>query len=64
MIMEAIKNKSTHKIGLSDITDSELITISPIDAKKKIYKTGLQFWVDYDNNLRAVVIDNTIILYI
>ena len=64
MIMEAIKNKSTHKIGLSDITDSELITISPADAKKKIYKTGLQFWVDYDNNLRAVVIDNTIILYI
>lgn len=64
MIMQKINEKSTHKIGLSDITDSDLITISPSDAKKKIYKTGLQFWVDYDNNLRAVVIDNTIILYI
>lgn len=63
-IMQTVKNKSGHNIGLSDITDSDLITISPADAKKKIYKTGLQFWLDYDNNLRAVVIDNTIILYI
>lgn len=63
-IMQCVKNKSGHNIGLSDITDSELITISPADAKKKIYKTGLQFWLDYDNNLRSVVIDNTIILYI
>ncbi len=64
MVMQKIQEKSTHKIGLSDITDSEIITISQSDAKKKIYKTGLQFWIDYDNNLRAVVIDNTIILYI
>lgn len=63
-IIQAVKNKSGHNIGLSDITDSDLITISPTDAKKKIYKTGLQFWLDYDNNLRSVVIDNTIILYI
>lgn len=64
MIMETVKNKSGHNIGLSDITDSDLITISPADAKKKIYKTGLQFWVDYNDELRAVVVDNTIILYI
>lgn len=63
-IIQTVKNKSGHNIGLPDITDSDLITISPADAKKKIYKTGLQFWLDYDNNLRAVVIDNTIILYI
>lgn len=59
-----LQDKVDHNIGLSDITDEHIIEISPEDAKKKIYKTGLQFWCDYHENLRAVTIDNTIVMYI
>lgn len=63
-IITKIQDKTGYNIGLSEIQDSNLVCISTDDAKKKIYKSGLQFWVDYDNNLIAVTIDNSIVLYI
>ena len=63
-IIKIIRIKTGYNIGLSEIQDSQLITISPDDAKKKKYKTGLQFWVNYEDQLVAITIDNSIILYI
>lgn len=63
-IMSMLNVKTNHNIGISDITDTQLLTITTDEAKKKIYKTGIQFWVDYEDQLRAVTIDNKIILYI
>lgn len=64
IINRMLKAKADHNLGISDITDTQLLTITPEEAKKKIYKTGIQFWVDYEDQLRAVTIDNKIILYI
>ena len=64
IINSMLKAKTEHNLGISDITDTQLLTITPEEAKKKIYKTGIQFWVDYEDQLRAVTIDNKIIVYI
>ena len=64
IINRVLKAKTDHNLGISDITDTQLLTITTDEAKKKIYKTGIQFWVDYEDQLRAVTIDNKIILYI
>lgn len=64
IINRMLKAKADHNLGISDITDTQLLTITTEEAKKKIYKTGIQFWVDYDDQLRAVTIDNKIIVYI
>jgi len=36
-----LKAKADHNLGISDITDTQLLTITPEEAKKKIYKTGI-----------------------
>lgn len=64
LLTTLLQEKVDHNIGLSDINDDHIIEISPDEAKKKIYKNGLQFWCDYNENLRAITIDNTIVMYI
>ena len=63
-IIQKIKEQTGYNIGLSEIQDSQLIQVSPDDAKKKKYKSGLQFWVNYSDQLVAITIDNSIVLYI
>lgn len=63
-IIQKIKEQTGYNIGLSEIKDSQLIAISPADAKKKAYKNGLQFWTDFGDQLVAITIDNSIVLYI
>ena len=41
IINRMLKAKAEHNSGISDITDTQLLTITPEDAKKKIYKTGI-----------------------
>lgn len=63
-LRNTLEDRVSRYINLSEIRDSDLIKIDPADAKKKKYKSGLQFWVDYENKLRAVAIDTTVIMYI
>ncbi len=63
-LIDVIKSKTEEYIGLSDIQDKNLISIDIEDAKKKPYKSGLQFWVNNDDELRAICINNKIIALI
>lgn len=56
-----IANKTGNHIGISEIKDSDLVNITPEEAKKKPYKSGLQFWFDYNDDLKAICKDNKII---
>ena len=41
IINRMLKAKADHNLGISDITDTQLLTITPEEAKKKIYKSGI-----------------------
>lgn len=45
IINRMLKAKADHNLGISDITDTQLLTITPEDAKKKyikqVYSSGL-----------------------
>lgn len=64
IVLKEIEVKTGNHIGISEINDNNLEKIFPENAKKKIYKSKLQFWISYDNKLKAIVKDNTIICYI
>ena len=64
IVLKQIEIKTGNHIGISEINDNNLEKIFPENAKKKIYKSKLQFWISYDNKLKAIVKDNTIICYI
>ena len=52
-------------IDISNITDNDITEIDDLTkAKTKQYKQGLQFWVNQDNQLRAVTYYNKIICLI
>lgn len=63
-LLSFIRSKTGYNIGISEIEDSHLEQISIEDAKKKPYKSRLQFWMGFDNELKAVCKDNIIITYI
>lgn len=47
----------------STIKDTDLVQIDIDKARVKPYKNCLQFWTDFDDNLLAICLNNTIILY-
>lgn len=63
-LLNQIRIKTDSEIGISELSDDNLQKISVEDSKKKLYKNKLQFWISYDNKLRAVTKDNTVICYI
>ena len=60
-LLNKIVEKTNTHIGISEITDENLIKITPDAAKKKPYKNNLQFWFTYHNELKAICKDNKII---
>lgn len=43
IINRMLKAKAEHNLGISDITDTQLLTITPEDAKKKYIKQVYSF---------------------
>lgn len=60
-LLKEIADKTGNHVGISEIKDSDLVNITPEEAKKKPYKSGLQFWFDYNDDLKAICKDNKII---
>lgn len=63
-ILDSLILKTNSHIGISEIKDDDLIYITPAEAKLKPYKSLLQFWFNYKDELVAICKDNTIICYI
>lgn len=61
-LLKQITDKTGNYVGISEIKDSDLVNITPEEAKKKPYKSGLQFWFDYNDNIKAICKDNKIIV--
>lgn len=61
-ILTTINELTGMNVGISEISDDNIVKVNMEEAKKKQYKFGLQFWMDYEDNLKAVTKDNKIIL--
>ena len=59
----SLKNNTDTQIDIANITNDQIEVINDITlAKKKPYKSGLQFWVNnYYNELIAITYNNKII---
>ena len=63
-LLDSVYFKTENHIGISEITENNLVSITPEEAKKKPYKSSIQFWIDYNGNLKAICKDNKIICLI
>lgn len=63
LITQRVKNLTKHNIALSELEDTDFVKITKDESRKKPYKNCLQFHLDVYDKLKAVCLDNKILVY-
>lgn len=63
LITKRVKNLTEHNIALSEVEDTDFVKITKEESRKKPYKNCLQFHLDVYDRLKAVCLDNKILVY-
>lgn len=63
LITQRVKNLTEHNIALSEVEDTDFVKITKEESRKKPYKNCLQFHLDVYDRLKAVCLDNKILVY-